>query len=168
MATGLGSCPLTLHDYWIGKIWNIKYFGTSDLQPLVYLVSFRPILVTWLSARWVTAVHVGWKTTSKPNDSGFRVPYYAVWHASLYVVFAWCVHNTAHFVHNPISGLTCFVYFRIIVSLQVTVVVRSPKDKVSGPFCVMLSLFLGCLNFWGHLYFWGRLNFRFDSPSPVR
>ena len=41
------------------------------------------------------------------------------------VVFAWCSHNAAHFVHNSISGLTNFMYFRIIVSLQVTAGVSS-------------------------------------------
>ena len=39
----------------------------------------------------------------------------------VYVVFAWCVHNAAHFVHNSISGLTPFTYFRFIVSLDAMV-----------------------------------------------
>ena len=62
-------------------------------------------------------------------------------------------------MHNSISGLTSFTYFRIIVSLEVTVGVSSHKPKVRGPFCVMLSSFFRLFSFWGRLHFWGHLNF---------
>ena len=48
-----------------------------------------------------------------------------------------------HIVYIPISGLTSFIHFWIIVSLKVTVELSSHKLKENVPFCVMLSSFLG-------------------------
>ena len=68
-----------------------------------------------------------------------------------YVVFAWCAHNAAHFVCNSISGLTPFTYFRIIVSLKVTVGVSSHKFEVGDPLFVMSSF--GLFSFSGRPHF---------------
>ena len=76
-------------------------------------------------------------------------------------------HNAAHIVHNSISGLTPFTYFRIIVSLEVTVGVSCHKLDVKVIFWrPRSSSFLGEVI--SHLKFWVKLFLAAQAAQDLR